>query len=381
MTIPAGSIPFNRSAVLGRELHYVREAIESGEIGGGQGFSTRCESLLQQQLGVAGVTLTGSCTQALEMAALLLRLTRDDEVIVPAFSFVSTANAFALRGAKIVFCDVRPDTLNLDERALPALITPSTKAIVPVHYAGVGCEMDTILETAARAGVAVIEDNAHGIFGRYRGLPLGTFGELATLSFHETKNLSCGEGGALVINRERFVREAERIRDKGTNRAPYLRGEVPEYTWVSLGSSFGMSDLLAAFLYGQLEQWAAVLQRRGELWNRYHAALAQWSSLYGITQPSVPSECEPSWHLYYLLLPSQSDRTRVIEHLKARGILAVFHYQPLHLSPMGVGFGGAIGMCPVTERVCPRLLRLPLYNTMTDEEHARVIDALLEFRC
>jgi dTDP-4-amino-4,6-dideoxygalactose transaminase len=307
------------------------------------------------------------------MSALLLRIKPGDEVIVPSFTFVSTVNAFVLRGAKPVFIDIRPDTLNLDERQLEAKITARTRAIVPVHYAGVGCEMEPIQRLANRHGIAVVEDNAHGIFGKHRGKPLGTFGALAALSFHETKNYTCGEGGALLINDERFIERAEIIREKGTNRSRFFRGEIDKYTWVDIGSSYLMSDVLAAFLYGQLERWPLVRARRKRVWEYYHAQLAPWAMQRNVRTPIVPAHCEQAYHLYYLLLPDETARRGMIEHLKSKGILSVFHYQPLHLSEMGRQFGGQPGDCPVSENVSSRLLRLPFYNDLSEAEQDEVI--------
>jgi dTDP-4-amino-4,6-dideoxygalactose transaminase len=373
-------IPFNRSSLRGRELEYIFQTITIGQIAGDQTFSKKCHALLEQALGVQRALVTTSCTLALEMAALLLDLQPGDEVIVPSFTFVSTANAFALRGARPVFCDIRPDTLNLDESKLEALITLRTKAIVPVHYAGVGCEMDAILEVAGRHGVPVVEDNAHGLFGKYKGRWLGTFGCLATQSFHETKNITCGEGGALLINDERFIERAEIMREKGTNRSKFFRGQVDKYTWVDIGSSYLMSDVLAAFLFAQLEVWRVIQQDRQRIWQAYHEQLAGWCNTNQVRQPIVPPHCEQAWHMYYLLLPSLRARTALIAHLKARGILAVFHYLPLHLSDMGRKFGGREGDCPVTEDVSDRLLRLPFYNSLSQDDQDQVIKAVLEFR-
>lgn len=372
-------LPFNRSSFAGREMDHISQTLACGQIAGDQTFSKKCQRLLEESLGVPRALVTTSCTHALEMAALLLDLQPGDEVILPSFTFVSTANAFVLRGAKPVFCDVRPDTLNLDERKLPALITPRTRAIVPVHYAGVGCEMDAINALAARHGIAVVEDNAHGLFGKYRGRWLGTFGAFATQSFHETKNITCGEGGALLVNDARFAERAEIIREKGTNRARFFRGQVDKYSWVDLGSSYVMSDVLAAFLYGQLECWTSIQDRRRVLWHTYDAALRDWAARLGATQPSYPAHCEPAWHMYQLLLPSLAVRTALIAHLKARGIHAVFHYLPLHLSEYAQRWGGRPGDCPVTEDVSDRLLRLPFFNSMTPAQQARVIDALHAF--
>jgi len=282
-----------------------------------------------------------------------------------------------LHGARPVFADIRPDTLNLDETKLEALITPRTKAIVPVHYAGVGCEMDAIQSIADRHGIPVIEDNAHGLFGRYRGRMLGSFGALASQSFHETKNITCGEGGALLVNDERFAERAEIIREKGTNRARFFRGQVDKYGWVDLGSSYVMSDVLAAFLFAQLEQWEAIQTKRRAIWERYDGALAAWADSRGIRRPFVPAHCDQTWHMYYLLMPSLEERTAFIARLKADGILAVFHYLPLHLSEYASRWGGKPGDCPVTEDVSDRLVRLPFFTSMTEEQQQRVIEGIL----
>lgn len=373
-------IPFNRSSVLGQELHHVSEAIRIGQLAGDQSFSRRCQDTLRETLGAPHALMTTSCTHALELAALLLGLKPGDEVVVPAFTFVSTANAFVLRGAKPVFCDIRPDTLNLDERRLSDLITPRTRAIVPVHYAGVGCEMDAINAIASRHEIAVIEDNAHGLFGKYRGRWLGTLGTFAAQSFHETKNLTCGEGGALLINDVRHLERAEILREKGTNRARFFRGQVDKYTWIDAGSSYVMSDLLAAFLYGQLEIWSDIQGRRRQLWAHYHEALAAPARRLGATTPVVPAHCDQAWHMYYLLMPDLGTRTAFIAHLRQRNVHAVFHYQSLHLSPFGQQWGGHAGDCPVTESISDRLVRLPFFNSMRPDEQTRVIDAILAFR-
>ena len=370
-------IPFNRPSIVGHEAAYMAEAVARGHISGDGDFTRRCQELLKRELGVAGVLLTTSCTHALELAAILLDLAPGDEVIVPDFTFVSTANAFVLRGATPVFVDVRPDTLNLDERLLEAKVTARTRAIVPVHYAGVGCDMERIGEIAARHRIAIVEDNAHGLFGARAGRPLGTWGRLATLSFHETKNFSCGEGGALVVNDPRFLERAEIVREKGTNRKRFFRGEVDKYTWVDIGSSFVPSDLLAAYLLAQLEQKEKVLSARQRIYERYAEALRPWAERVGAVLPTIPSACVSSYHMFFLLMPDLEARTRLIEHLKSREILAVFHYQPLHLSEMGRRWGGRPGDCPVSESVSDRLVRLPLYTDMTDEEQELVIDTIL----
>ena len=302
-----------------------------------------------------------------------------DEVIVPSFTFVSTANAFVLRGARPRFCDSRPDTLNLDESKIEALITARTRAIVPVHYAGVGCEMDRILAIANRYGIAVVEDNSHGLFGKFKGKYLGTFGSLATQSFHETKNISCGEGGALLINDAKYFERAEILREKGTNRSRFFRGEVDKYSWVDLGSSFLPSDILAAFLYAQLEHRGEIQSRRRRIWEYYNVHLAGWAKQNGARMPIVPEACEQAYHMFYLLLPSLEARQRLINHLGAREILSVFHYIPLHLSEMGRRWGGEKNDCPVAADASDRLIRLPFYNDLSESDQDRVVSAILEF--
>lgn len=364
----------------GREQAFVAQALTSDHLSGDGFFTRKCHQVLQRTLGVPKVLLTTSCTHALEMAALLLDVQPGDEVIVPAFTFVSTINAFVLRGAKPVFVDIRSDTLNLDESRLAVLITPRTKVIVPVHYAGVGCEMDAIQEIARSRNVAIVEDNAHGLFGKYRGKWLGTFGLFGTQSFHETKNFQCGEGGALVINDPAYSDRAEIIREKGTNRSLFFRGEVDKYTWVGLGSSYLPSEILAAYLYGQLEARARIQAMRKRLWKSYCAGLEDWAAERGVRLPIVPAHCENPYHMFFLLMPSLQARTALIEQLKARGIGAVFHYLPLHLSKMGLEFGGRPGLCPVTEDISQRLLRLPFYNSMTEAEQADVIGEVRKFQ-
>jgi len=370
-------IPFNKPPFLGSEFEYMREAIGSGHISGDGSFTKRCSAVLEGLIGAQKVLLTTSCTHALEMSALLLEIRPGDEVIFPSFTFVSTVNAFVLRGAKPVFADIRPDTLNLDETRLERLLSPKTRAVVPVHYAGVGCEMDDILGFAARHKLAVVEDNAHGLTGSYKGKPLGSFGRMATQSFHETKNFSCGEGGALVINDPEYIERAEIIREKGTNRSRFFRGMVDKYTWVDIGSSYLPSDMLAAYLYAQLEQWQAIQARRKQLWEKYDSALRDWAARSGVRQPFIPPNCQQSYHMYYLLFPTLAQRQSFIERLKERDILSVFHYLPLHLSDMGLRFGGKAGDCPVTERVSDQLVRLPFFYNLTDAEQDRVIEVVL----
>jgi dTDP-4-amino-4,6-dideoxygalactose transaminase len=374
-------IPFNRPFTTGEELDYMRAAIAAPKFSGDGSFTAECHRLLQQSLGVQKALLTTSCTHALEMAALLLDTGPEDEVMVPSFAFPSAANAFVLRGAKPVFVDIRADTLNIDERQVEQRITGRTKAIFLVHYAGVGCEMDTILAIAHRHGIAVVEDNAHGLYARYRGRHLGTLGQLATLSFHETKNFTCGEGGALLISDAQFNQRAEILREKGTDRSRFFRGEIDKYTWVDIGSSYLPSDLLAAFLRAQLEHREQIQSMRRKIWETYALELASWAETNSVRLPIIPPECEQSYHMFYVIMPSFESRQALISHLAGLGILAVFHYLPLHLSAMGLRFGGRQGDCPVTEDLADRLLRLPFFTGMTSSELSQVIDAVRGFHC
>jgi dTDP-4-amino-4,6-dideoxygalactose transaminase len=374
-------IPFNRPFATGNELDYIRAAIATPKFSGDGSYTAHCHTLLQQSLGIQKALLTTSCTHALEMAAFLLDMGPGNEIVLPAFTFPSTANAFVLRGARPVFVDIRADTLNIDEKRIEERITKHTKAIFLVHYAGVGCEMETIMAVARRHGLAVVEDNAHGLYGKYRDRYLGTYGELAAVSFHETKNITCGEGGALLINDARFIERAEILREKGTDRSRFFRGEVDKYNWVDIGSSYLPSDLLAAFLRAQLEHRDQIQSARQRLWENYMRELSGWATDNGVRLPTIPPECEQSYHMFYLILPSLDSRQALISHLSQREIFAVFHYLPLHLSPMGRSFGGREGDCPVTEKISQRLLRLPFYTSMTTTEQAQVIEAVREFRC
>ena len=374
-------IPFNRPFATGNELDYIRAAIATPKFSGDGSFTAQCHRLVEQSLGIQKALLTTSCTHALEMAALLLDTGPGDEVIVPSFTFPSAANAFVLRGAKPVFVDIRADTLNIDENQIEQRITARTKAIFLVHYAGVGCEMDAITSLARQHGIAVVEDNAHGLYGKYRGRYLGTLGQLATLSFHETKNFTCGEGGALLINDARFNPRAEILREKGTDRSRFFRGEIDKYTWVDVGSSYLPADLLAAFLSAQLEHRDQIQSMRRQIWESYARELASWAEASGIRLPIVPAECEQSYHMFYVIMPSFESRQALISHLAGFGILAVFHYLPLHLSPMGLRFGGRQGDCPVTEDLANRLLRLPFFTGMSSSEQSEVIEAVRGFRC
>ena len=330
-------------------------------------------------MGAPKALLTTSCTHALEMSAILADVGPGDEVILPSFTFVSTANAFVLRGATPVFCDIRPDTLNIDETKIEDLITGRTRAVVVVHYAGVGCEMDEILAIAGRHGITVIEDNAHGLFGRYRGRMLGTFGSMATQSFHETKNITCGEGGALIINDAGLIERAEIVREKGTNRGRFFRGQVDKYTWVDLGSSYLPSDLLSAFLLAQFEAAQDIQASREAIWTRYDSSLMDWADAKGVRRPIVPPHCDQTFHMYYLLLPTQAARDGLIRHLKERDIVSVFHYVPLHLSEYARKLNERAFDCPVTEFVSDRLIRLPFFNAMSLEQQNSVIEATVEW--
>lgn len=373
-------IDFNKPYLVGTEYSYIAEAYQQAHISGDGMFTKRSQEYLEDHLGAAKVLLTTSCTHALELAALLLDIQPGDDVIIPSFTFVSTINAFVLRGARPVFADIRPDTLNLDETRLESLITERTKVVVPVHYAGVGCEMDAIQQAANKHNLAVVEDNAHGLFGRYHGKQLGSFGMMATQSFHETKNISCGEGGALVINDPRLVERAEIIREKGTNRSRFFRGMVDKYTWVDVGSSYLPSDILAAVLWSQLEVSEKIQGYRKQVWNFYQENLSAWAEQNQCRLPVIPQHCEQAYHMFYLVLPDLDTRQRFISHLKASQVHAVFHYLPLHLSEMGIKYGGKPGDCPVTEDISDRLVRLPFHNTITPEEQSRVIEVIHTFK-
>ncbi len=368
-------ISFNRPAIAGKEFTYIREALEAGHISGDGRFTKRCQAWLQNRLRSPLALLTHSCTAALEMAAILCDLTPGDEVIMPSFTFVSTANAVVLRGGVPVFVDIRPDTMNLDEGLIEAAITPRTKAIFVVHYAGVACEMDTIMDIAERHGLVVVEDAAQALMATYRGRPLGGVGHLSAISFHETKNLISGEGGCLAINDPRFSDRAEIIREKGTDRGRFFRGEVDKYTWQDLGSSFLPSDMIAAFLLAQLDEAEALLAERLALWDRYHAALADLEASEVLRRPIVPEGCGHNAHMYYLLARDAEMRTGLIAHLREQGIAALFHYVPLHSAPAGRRFGRVHGSMAVTDDIAGRLVRLPLWYGLGDRQDA-VIAAL-----
>lgn len=372
-------IPFNKPSVVGSELVYVGEAVAGGHASGDGPFTKRAQAMLEKRFSANRVLLTTSCTSALELAALLCDLQPGDEVIVPSYTFVSTANAFVLRGATPVFVDIRPDTLNIDERLIEQAITPRTRAIFPIHYAGVACEMDAIMDIAHRYGLLVVEDAAQGVHAQFKDRWLGTIGHVGCYSFHETKNLSCGEGGALVINDPGMERRAEILREKGTNRSQYLRGQTDKYTWVDIGSSYLPSDMLAAFLVGQIENMEKITSRRGEIFDRYADLLAPLVKRGVVQIPFVPPHCSTNYHMFYLLTADVEERTALIAHLRAAGIVAVFHYVPLHSSPFAQSLGVPHAHLPHTEELSARLLRLPMYFDLTDQQVEEVANAVLEF--
>jgi dTDP-4-amino-4,6-dideoxygalactose transaminase len=372
-------IPFNSPSFSERDYSLMIEAIKGGHSAGNGPFTKRAEDVLRRELEVNQTLLTTSCTHALEISALLCKLQPGDEVIVPAFTFVSTASAFALYGAKPVFVDSCKDTLNIDPSLIEAAITPRTRAVCVVHYGGVACDMEKILEIVNRYGLILIEDNAHGLLSKYRGKYTGSFGSLATQSFHETKNIACGEGGALLVKDISLIERAEILREKGTNRSQFLKGQVDKYTWVDIGSSWVISDLLAAILLGQLERADEINSRRLQIWDRYHTELMQWANENKVTQPHIPKECEHVGHVYFLRFQHGEQRTRFINHMKESNISCVFHYQPLNTSPVGQKFGGFEGQCFVAEQAGECLVRLPLFNSMSDDDQTRVVEAVLTF--
>ncbi|WP_047288304.1 dTDP-4-amino-4,6-dideoxygalactose transaminase [Pseudomonas protegens] len=373
------NIPFNKPPYTGNEDQYVISAMRSDKMSGDGKFTILCQKWFEESLGCKKALLTPSCTQALEMAALLIDIQPGDEVIMPSYTFVSTANAFALRGAKIIFVDIRPDTMNIDETLIEAAISKNTKAIVPVHYAGVACEMDTIMSIANHYGLYVIEDAAQGMTSFYKGRPLGTIGHMAAYSFHETKNYtSGGEGGLLIINDESFMLRAEVIREKGTNRNLFFRGMIDKYTWVDLGSSYLPGELQAAYLYGQLEKVDEIKESRIRTWRFFYENLIELSANGKLELPIVPAECISNAHMFYVKLPDIGVRTKVLEYLKNNGIGAVFHYIPLHSAPAGIRLGVFVGKDKFTTSESERLIRLPIWYGMTDIERATVVDTVVE---
>jgi dTDP-4-amino-4,6-dideoxygalactose transaminase len=374
--IPLNKIPFNRPHATGNEVRYIQEAIEAHYLGGDGQFTDRCSRLLAERTGSARAFLTTSCTAGIEVAVALAEIGPGDEVVMPSFGFPSTASAVARAGGTPVFVDIREDTLNLDEHLVREAVTPQTKALLPVHYAGVGCEMDELMTIASARDLFVIEDAAQGLMAAYRDRHLGSIGQLGCLSFHETKNVTCGEGGALLVNDPTLIERAEVLRDKGTNRAQFVRGEVDHYTWIDLGSAYLPSEVSAAFLWAQLEQVEAITKRRLELWHAYHERLAELESTRGLRRPSVPPECLHNGHIYFLVCRERDQRDMLIEGLADRGIQAVFHYWPLHLSPAGRRYGRAHGQLRVTEKCADCLIRLPVWTDMTEDDVERVVDAL-----
>ena len=372
-------IPFNRPHLTGNELRHIAQAHKNGILAGNGVFTQKCQAWIERNMDVKKALLTHSCTAALEMAAILADIQPGDEIIMTSYTFVSTANAFVLRGGVPIFVDIRPDTLNIDEKLIEAAITHRTKAIVLVHYAGVGCEMNSIMKIARKHRLLVIEDAAHAVRATYRGRELGSMGDLGTLSFHETKNVTSGEGGALLVNQKRLLDRADIIWQKGTNRKAFEKGLVAKYTWVDIGSSFLPGEIIAAFLWGQLEKIETIQRKRKQIWKKYHRELKNWAEKQGVGQPFVPEHCEQSYHMYYLLMPSIKARVRFIRYLKERGICAVFHYLPLHLSPYARRWGGETGDCPVTESVSDRLVRVPFYTGLTQKDQDRVIQSTQEF--
>jgi dTDP-4-amino-4,6-dideoxygalactose transaminase len=377
--LPRPRIPFNRPFIAGRELFYISQAVLGGNLAGDGKFTRNCSEWLERTFGARKVLLTHSCTAALEMSAILANVGPGDEVIVPSYTFVSTANAFALRGAELRFVDIREDTLNIDETRIEEAITDRTKVVVPVHYAGVGAEMDVIMEIASRHGLLVIEDAAQAVCATYKDRYLGTIGHLGTYSFHETKNLISGEGGAIVINDEEFIERAEIIRDKGTNRSKFFRGEIDKYTWVDIGSSYLASELVAAFLFAQLEESERIAAKRRATFSYYEAGLHPLQEQGLLRTPLCPNECRHNGHMFYILVESSRTRDALIDHLRDRGIHAIFHYVPLHSSPMGRMVGRFEGDLPVTESISMRMLRLPSYFDLERPDQDRVIDAINSF--
>lgn len=372
-------IPFNKPLIFGKELYYIAQAVLSGHISGDGTFTKKCQALMEGKFSARKVLLTHSCTAALEIAAILCDAGLGDEVILPSFTFVSTANAFYSRGSKLLFVDIRSDTLNIDETRIEEAITESTKVIVPVHYSGIGCEMDTIMDVARRYHLFVVEDAAYGVNKKYKEKYLGTMGDIGAYSFHETKNFTCGEGGAIVINNEKFIDRAEIIREKGTNRSKFFRGEVDRYSWIDIGSSYLPSDILAAFLYAQLENMDEIDKQREKIFNFYYNALSSLVNDGKLELPFVCPESQYNSQLFYILLENEQIRNALMDYLKSKGILAVFHYLPLHLSKIGKSMGYKDGQLPITESISGRLLRLPFYYDLKEREQAMIVKRIKDF--
>ena len=375
------TIPFNKPPSIDDSRRFVFESLDSGFLSGRGPYTKKTEEwFVSKYPTIKGALLTTSCTHALEVSAILLGLSGEDEVIVPSYTFVSSALAYHMHGAQIRFCDIRKDTLNIDETILENAITKNTKAIVVVHYAGVACEMDTIMAIAKKYNILVVEDNAHGLFGKYKGVPLGTIGDFATLSFHATKNVSCGEGGALFVKNEKLLQRAEIVIEKGTNRSQFINGQIDKYSWVDKGSSYVLSDLLAAVLYGQLKNSGAIQLKRRSVWKRYFTELADWASNNGVSLPFIPSHCEQSYHMFYMLFPDKATRDKFITYMAGHGIGATFHYLPLHNSIMGskIALSNQLG-CPASVRTSECIVRLPLYYDLKENEQSRIIEIAKTF--
>ena len=372
-------IPFNKPYISGKELWNIAQAHALGQMAGDGSFTKLCNEWLEQRTGCHKALLTHSCTAALEMAAILADIGPGDEVIMPSYTFVSTANAFVLRGGVPVFVDIRPDTLNIDDTLIEAAITPRTKAIVPVHYAGVACEMDTIMDIARRHNLLVIEDAAQGVMATYKGKALGAIGHLGTLSFHETKNLTSGEGGALIINDPKLAERAEIIREKGTNRSQFFRGQVDKYTWVDIGSSYLPGEIIAAFLWAQMEEAESITQKRLDIWQHYHDAFASLEAACKLRRPIIPDDCQHNAHMYYILLNSLNERTAIMKTLKKHGVNSVFHYVPLHSAPAGLKYGRVHGRMTHTDDLSDRLLRLPLWIGLTVVQQTAIANCMTAF--
>jgi len=373
-------IPFNSAKEIGDELKYIEQSIKTPHISSDGEFTSKCNLFFEEFFSLQKSFLTTSCTSALEAVALLLNLKPGDEIILPSYTFVSTANAFILNGAKPIFIDIRADTLNLDEKLLESHITNKTKAIIPVHYAGVACEMDEIIKIANDNNIIVIEDNAHGLFGKYKGKYLGTFGAFSTQSFHETKNLTCGEGGALFINDKKYIERAEIILDKGTNRKEFLSGLEDKYSWVDYGSSYRLADLLAAFLYGQIRGYTEIQSKRKKIFNYYFKNLTDWAINNGVSLPTIPKHCESSYHIFYIIMPDKRSRDNLIDWLKKRDIKAVFHYIPLNSSKMSIKNGWDTSECPVSVRISETIIRLPFYHSLENKDLDIIINKIIDFK-
>jgi dTDP-4-amino-4,6-dideoxygalactose transaminase len=370
----------NKPCVTGREFSFIQEAIKDGDLSSDGKFSKKCESILESLFKVPAVILTSSGTSALEMSAYLLNIKQGDEVIMPSFTYVSDANAFVSRGAKPIFADIKPETMNIDTTYLEELITENTKCIIPIHYAGIACEIEKIMKIARKYKLKVVEDNALGLFGKYKNRYLGTFGNLGILSFSYTKNLTCGEGGALIINDSKYYSRAKIIRDRGTNRSEFLKGKIKKYTWIDVGSNNEMSGIQSAYLYAQLLNKEQIQNKRKKIWIRYWNNLEDWTRENDVKKPLIPKFCEPSYHTFFLIMPSYNARNKLISYLKKNNIVSSFQYIPLHMSKMGKKFGSKKDYCPKAKKYSNRLLRLPIYHSMTDKEQSKIISTIKKYK-